>query len=266
MQQKTQQYQNKGDAYASHPLFISFEGCDGSGKSTQSKMLYEYLLSQNIEVVHTREIGGTDLAEKIRDLVVYEDFESMSQLMMVMAARYEHINKVILPALLQGKWVICDRFIDSTACYQSGDSGLDMDEIYELHAKLMKVSYSNEVMDHNHPEINIHDYDKKGIMPDITFFIDIPPKISLQRAQIRQGEKNNFDLKPLAFYQQVYDRFKMLCNKFQERIVVIEGVRQELETKGLFISESVDPKTDSDLNLQKSPAEIHHIILSKLFV
>ena len=242
---------------SSHPLFISFEGCDGSGKSTQSRMLHQYLVSQNIEAIHTREIGGTNLAEKIRDLVVYEDFEAMSQLMMVMAARYEHINKVIVPALLKGKWVICDRFVDSTACYQSGDSGLDMDEIYALHEKLMRVSYSNEAMDHNHPEINIHDYDKKGVMPDVTFFIDVPPKISLIRAELRQEERNNFDAKPLAFYEQVYDKFKILCKKFQERIVVIEGAR--MPDAAVYLE-------DSDLNLQKSPEEIHHIILSKLFL
>ncbi len=242
-----------GEAFRSHPLFISFEGCDGSGKSTQSRMLYEYLVSQNIAVIHTREIGGTILAEKIRDLVVYEDFESMSQLMMVMAARYEHINKIIIPALLEGKWVICDRFVDSTACYQSGDSGLDIDEIYALHEKLMKVSYSNEMLDKNHSEIDIHDYDKKGIMPDVTFFIDIPPEMSQRRADLRQEERNNFDSKPLAFYKQIYDRFKILCKKFQERIVVIEGSRMS-DIEG------------SDLKLQKSPEEIHHIILSKLFI
>ncbi|MDA9163874.1 dTMP kinase, partial [Rickettsiaceae bacterium] len=116
------------------PKFITFEGGEGSGKSTQSKMLHQYLLSKNIKAIHTREVGGTVEAEKIRDLLVYSELLSMSELMLVMAARYEHINKVIIPALLEGSWVICDRFVDSTACYQSGDSGLSMDDIYELHA------------------------------------------------------------------------------------------------------------------------------------
>jgi dTMP kinase len=98
--------------------FISFEGGEGCGKSTQCQMLFDYLESRSIKVVLTREIGGVDTAEAIRNIVVNQELLPMSELMLVMAARFEHVNKLILPKLQDGYWVICDRFVDSTACYQ----------------------------------------------------------------------------------------------------------------------------------------------------
>ncbi|CAF0735824.1 unnamed protein product [Didymodactylos carnosus] len=98
--------------------FITFEGGEGSGKSTQSNMLYQYLLSRNILVDLTREVGGTLSAEKMREVLIYQDLLPMSELLQIMAARYEHVHKRIIPKLNAGTWVICDRFIDSTACYQ----------------------------------------------------------------------------------------------------------------------------------------------------
>ena len=98
--------------------FISFEGLEGCGKSTQCKMLYDYLLLKNIKVILTREIGGVDSAEAIREIVVNKELLPISELMLVMAARHEHIQKLIIPKLQDGTSVICDRFVDSTACYQ----------------------------------------------------------------------------------------------------------------------------------------------------
>ncbi len=221
------------------PKFITFEGGEGSGKSTQSKLLYQYLLSKNIKVIHTREVGGTPEAEKIRDLLVYSELLPMSELMLVMAARYEHINKVIVPALLEGRWVICDRFVDSTACYQSGDSGLTMDDIYELHATLMNVSYSNEAENVLRPEVEIHELTEQGVMPDITFFMDVPPQIGLERSA-KAGDTNKFEDKNLDFHNVVYERFKSITETQGERVKNIE-----------CINKSID--------------EIHNIIVGKLF-
>lgn len=204
------------------PKFITFEGGEGSGKSTQSKILHEYLLSQNIKSLHTREVGGTVEAEKIRDLLVYSELMPTSELMLVMAARYEHINKVIIPALSSDSWVICDRFIDSTACYQSGELGLNLDDIYALHKKLMTVSSSNQAKNISNPQIDIHEYNEHGIMPDLTFFMDVSPEIGLKRANIR-GDANKFEEKNIAFHKEVYTRFKSITSRDKNRFISIDS-------------------------------------------
>jgi dTMP kinase len=188
---------------AIQPKFITFEGGEGSGKSTQSKKLYEYLLSQNIKVIHTREVGGTPEAEKIRDLLVHSQLYPITELMLVMAARFEHINKVIVPALNNGSWVICDRFIDSTACYQSG-SEITLEEIFSLHNKLMKVPGY-----------------KEAIMPSITFFMDLPPEIGLKRSY-QTLEVNKFEAKDMKFHQRIYETFKVIGAMYPERIKSID--------------------------------------------
>lgn len=195
---------------SSSPKFITFEGGEGSGKSTQSKKLHEYLISKNIKSIHTREVGGTKEAEKIRDILVYSELFPISELMLIMSARYEHINKVIVPALNDGFWVICDRFVDSTACYQSGSSGLSIDDIYELHENLMKIDYNQ-----NNSVIR-----KDAIMPDITFFMDVTPKMGLKRA-LSRSDTNKFEDKKLDFHQEIYNRFKSIALKYKERIVEV---------------------------------------------
>ncbi|WP_425363039.1 dTMP kinase [Candidatus Tisiphia endosymbiont of Hybos culiciformis] len=177
--------------------FITFEGGEGCGKSTQSDMLYQYLLSQNIRVDLTREVGGTIAAEKMRDILVYQDLLPMSELLQVMAARYEHVHKRIIPKLNSGVSVICDRFIDSTACYQGQDVGSDL--VYDLHKSLISP-----------------------VMPDITFFIDIEPNIALERAWAR-GNNNKFESKNIEFHQKVYNRFQDISDKFPDRIVKINA-------------------------------------------
>lgn len=202
------------------PKFITFEGGEGSGKSTQSRLLHKYLLSKRIKSIHTREIGGTIEAEKIRHLLVYSDLYPMSELMLVMAARYEHINKVIIPALLDESWVICDRFIDSTACYQLGDSGLTIRDIYDLHTNLMRVSYDNKIKNIAKSKIGTYVFETPGVMPDITFFMDIPPEVGLKRVQGR-GHSNKFENKSIDFHYQIYERFKDIIANNKERIISI---------------------------------------------
>lgn len=221
------------------PKFITFEGGEGSGKSTQSKMLYEYLLSRNIKAIHTREIGGTEEAEKIRNLLIYSELLPLSELMLVMGARYEHINKVIIPGLVDGYWVICDRFIDSTACYQSGDTNLTIEDIFDLHNRLMLISYDKETEEILKPKINMSEYGQKAIMPDLTFFMDIPPDIGLQRV-LSRGEINKFEEKNYDFHQIIYNRFKTIATMYNERINTIDCVN-------------------------KSIKEIHQLVLARIF-
>ncbi len=194
------------------PLFITFEGVEGSGKSTQSMMLYEYLRSKSIKVVKTREIGGTIEAEKIRDLIIHSELYPMTEVMLVMAARYEHINKVIIPAIENGSWVICDRYVDSTASYQAEDSGLSVGDIYEIHDRLMRA--------------NKPGYDKFGLMPDITFFMDIPPDISVARA-IARGDVNKFDKRNIVFHEKVYDRYQRIIDLYTSRFVSIDCIGKD---------------------------------------
>lgn len=179
--------------------FITIEGGEGIGKSTQCQMLYEYLKSQNIPVILTREIGGTNVAEKMREILVHTDLLPMSELLQAMAARYDHMVKKIIPALQAGNIVICDRFIDSTACYQGLELENGIELVYNLHKDLMPP-----------------------LMPDITFFIDVESSIAIERVNSR-NMSNKFDVRGLDFYNKIYDCFKELSKKFPERIVTIKA-------------------------------------------
>ncbi|WP_341793649.1 dTMP kinase [Rickettsia endosymbiont of Ceutorhynchus obstrictus] len=187
--------------------FITFEGGEGIGKSTQCQMLYEYLKSQNIPVILTREVGGTAVAEKMREILVHEELLPMSELLQVMAARYDHIHKKILPSLQEGYTVICDRFIDSTACYQGQYSEIGVNLVYDLHKSLMA-----------------------GLMPNSTFFIDVKPEIAIER-MTKRDFNNKFDKRHLDFHQNIYNGFKELAQKFPERIITIDA--SNLDTQAI---------------------------------
>jgi dTMP kinase len=193
-----------------NPKFITFEGGEGSGKSTQSRKLYEYLVLKGIKVIHTREVGGTKEAEEIRNLLIHQHLYHVSELMLVMAARYEHINKLIVPALRDGYTVICDRFVDSTACYQAGDN-LTIEDIFDLHNKLMRASDDHRV-----------------VMPDVTFFMDLEPQIGIKRS-FQTGDVNKFEDKNMNFHQAVYERFKLIASMYIDRIKVINCRNKEIE-------------------------------------
>lgn len=183
--------------FPTNPKFITFEGGEGSGKSTQSRMLYEYMLSQNISVIHTREIGGTNVAEKIREIILHNDMSTMTELLMVMAARFEHVERLIKPSIASKKWVICDRFIDSTLSYQGNVLGVE--QVLSLHKSIFN-----------------------SLMPDITFFIDVPYELALSRA-ISRGDTNKFEAKDMEFHKKTYQIFQMLAQKFNDRIITIDG-------------------------------------------
>lgn len=180
--------------------FITFEGGEGSGKSTQGLLFYEELFSRGVEAVHTREIGGTAEAEQIRNLVVNIDLTSMSELLLIMAARYEHLLKLIIPSLQAGKTVICDRYVDSSAAYQAINSGIDFEKIYHLHQETMQFDLPNSAS-------------YQGLMPDLTFFMDISPKEGISRARGR-GEINKFECFELEFHNKIHQNFSLLAQKY----------------------------------------------------
>ncbi|MDX1917099.1 MAG: dTMP kinase [Rickettsiaceae bacterium] len=180
------------------PKFIVFEGIDGSGKTTQSKKLYQHCLLRDIDAIWTREIGGTDLGERIRDIVVFDKILPTTELLLILAARNEHIERVIKPALVEGKVVICDRFIDSTAAYQAR-SEADMNKIFHLNSVLFD-----------------------GFLPDKTIYLKIDPENALKRAYER-GEFNKYEMKGLAFFREIVMNYNALSMRFKDRIIEVDG-------------------------------------------
>ncbi|MCP5369334.1 MAG: dTMP kinase [Rickettsiaceae bacterium] len=193
--------------------FITFEGGEGCGKSTQSRKLFDTLQQQKIRVIHTREIGGTSEAEKIRDLIFSAKLDSMSEMLLIMAARYEHLKNLIIPALKDGVTVICDRYIDSTAVYQTINSDLTSQQVYALHAQCMKFTDFND--------------NDQGIMPDISFFLDLPPNEGLTRAFAR-GNLNKFDELAIDFHHKVYNKFKTIAQR-TDRFHIIDCAEKDPE-------------------------------------
>ena len=182
--------------------FITFEGGEGGGKSTQAARLAGYLRGRGLEVLETREPGGTPESEALRDLLVQGDpdrWSALSELLLITAARVEHVNRLIEPALTEGKWVICDRFADSTLAYQgiAGELGLELVE------QLQKLAVG-------------------ATAPDVTFLLDVRAEAGLQRAEKRGGAAR-FEKKGAAFHQTLRDGFLALANENPQRIVLIDG-------------------------------------------
>ncbi|QKX03286.1 dTMP kinase [Wolbachia endosymbiont of Litomosoides sigmodontis] len=180
-------------------MFITFEGIDGSGKTTQSELLANYLKQIRGEnnVILTREPGGTNFAEKIRGILLKNSIDPISELLLLISMRYEHVKKVILPALKEGKIVICDRFIDSTIAYQGYGLGIDLELIQDLH-KLVKIK-----------------------RPNVTFILDIDVQIGLNRAK----DKNKYEKMNTSFYYKVQKGFQEIAIKEPDRCSIITEIK-----------------------------------------
>ena len=181
--------------------FISFEGIEGCGKSTQAKKLYEYFLSKQTDCLLTREPGGSLAGEKIREILLNEDIEKLSaktELLLNFSARIEHVEKVIKPALKSGKIVICDRFVDSTFAYQGSAMGLS----FEVIEQIQKISIGE-------------------FLPDITFLIDVAVDEAFARISDR-GNNNRYEKLGKEFHKKVQDGFFELAKK-NSRINIIDG-------------------------------------------
>ena len=187
-------------------LFITFEGSDGSGKTTQIERLAKWFEELNYSIVCTREPGGTKAAEKIRQIVLDPclPIKAEAETLLYLAARAEHVEKVIAPALMAGNIVLCDRFSDSTFVYQGITRGMDLKVL-----RLMDV------------------FATKGLKPDVTFLLDGLPELLVARRQTR-GIQDRFELEGLDFQQKVRTGFMQLAQEEQERIKVINAL-QELD-------------------------------------
>ncbi len=184
--------------------FLTFEGIDGSGKSTQARLLAEHLRREGRDVVLTREPGGSDGAEEIRSLVLQGDpdrWSAETEILLFTAARRDHLERKIEPALAEGKVVICDRFADSTRMYQ----GLSRGDLRGLVDQLHNLMIGRE--------------------PDMTLLIDMDPETGLSRAKGRQGAEERFEDFGLDLQQQMRAGFLSLADEFSDRFRVVDGNR-----------------------------------------
>jgi dTMP kinase len=206
--------------------FITFEGVEGCGKTTQIRLLEEHLLSLGFDTVLTREPGGCAIADKIRTILLDAENRAMSpltELMLYDAARAQHVSEVIVPALNAGKIVLCDRFCDATIAYQSFGRGLDRTLIDGL----------------NHLAC-------QGVAPDLTVLIDCDPAIGLTRARSRieassGPREERFELEALAFHERVRNGYRQLATDTPERFITVDG-NQSIEQLFDAISGQLIPR------------------------
>lgn len=182
--------------------FITLEGVEGVGKTTQLSFIAQWLTDNNIEFVATREPGGTDFAEEIRDLLISTRAETVSEnteLLLMFAARAQHVAEVITPALTAGKWVLCDRFTDATYAYQGGGRGIASEKIAMLETLV-----------------------QGDLRPDITFLLDLPAEVGLQRAG-KRGKLDRFEQEQMAFFESVRRCYLSMAERFSHRYRVVNA-------------------------------------------
>jgi dTMP kinase len=208
-------------------LFITFEGGEGSGKTTQINRLAQTLAKSGHKVITTREPGGTPEAEKIRNLLVQREggnWSPMSEVLLLFAARILHVDKVIKPALESGKIVISDRFTDSTRAYQGYGHGLGLDQIEDTN-KLVLGDFA----------------------PDLTFILDIDPEVGLNRSERRLAGENfmgarsedRFEKLELEFHKRLRDGFLQIAKREPKRCIVLDATK-DLDTLSAEILKHVE--------------------------
>lgn len=180
-------------------VFITLEGADASGKSTQANLLADALRAEGKEVVVTREPGGTPLGEAVRELLLgHHAMTPVAEALLFAAARAQHVAELIRPALDAGRWVVCDRFIDSSLAYQGVARDLGIERVLAI----------------NEPATN-------GLMPDLTLVLDVPPSVTEERVS---GPGDRIESEGIAFQQTVAAAYRDLAMRFPERITLVPGM------------------------------------------
>lgn len=189
--------------------FITLEGTEGAGKSTNLLFIQEWLTTQGIEHIVTREPGGTEIGEAIREVLLNKDYTAMqdeTELLLMFAARAQHLKEKILPAIQAGKWVISDRFTDATYAYQGAARGMEFERIAE-----------------------IEHWVQQGFFPHTTFIFDLPIEIGMARVASRGGETDRFEQEKHDFFEKVRSAYLKRAQMAPERYMVLDA-SQPLET------------------------------------
>lgn len=205
--------------------FITLEGGEGAGKSTSLEYLGARLQATGVNVLHTREPGGTPLGEKVRELLLNPDHTGMhsdTELLLMFAARAQHLHEVILPALASGEWVICDRFTDATFAYQGGGRGIDMQRIGLL-----------------------ENWVQQGFQPDTTLLFDLPVAQGLARAGQR-GSLDRFEQEQQDFFDRVRKVYLERASKYPERFRIVDAGR-ELAAVRQQLDDIIDTMLDREI-------------------
>ena len=187
--------------------FISFEGGEGAGKSTQARRLAAALEKRGISCVITREPGGSPGAEEIRSLLVNGDpgrWEALTETLLLYAARADHVARTIRPAMEEGRWVLCDRFADSSCAYQGAGRGLDRETVRRIEA------------------VAIGDF-----KPDLTFVLDLPAEEGLKRANARASTESRFEQFDIGFHERLRQAFLDIAKRAPDRCRVIDASADE---------------------------------------
>jgi len=198
-------------------IFITIEGGDGSGKSTQIDLLMSYFNEHGFSVLLTREPGGTSISEKIREVILDSnnmEMANMTEVLLYAAARAQHVAEFIKPNIENGKVVICDRFVDSSVVYQgyARDVGIDAVE-------------------------NINSYATQGLLPDLTILLDLPPDLGLSRKKNQQA-LDRLELQSDTFHLRVNEGYRLLAKRHPSRILVVDATKS-IEDIHLIILEAI---------------------------
>jgi len=195
--------------------FITLEGLDGAGKSTHLARAVELLRGQGKTVVQTREPGGTPLGEKLRALLLAEPMHLETEALLMFAARREHLDKVIAPALERGDWVVCDRFTDASFAYQGGGRGLGLDKLEAL-----------------------EQWVQNGLTPDLTLLFDVPTEIALGRVQGMGRELDRFEQEKSEFFERVRAAYLARARLSPGRMRVLDG-RKPLNEVSTLLEDAI---------------------------
>lgn len=179
--------------------FLTFEGIDGAGKSTHIEMIQQVFTAKGHEILRTREPGGTPLAERLRDLVLHEKMDTLTEAMLIFAARRDHLTTVILPALERGAIVLCDRFTDSSFAYQGYGRGFDLDTLRQLEKWV-----------------------QGQVQPDLTLWFDLPPEQAIERLG-KARTPDRFEREQQAFFTKVRKGYTIRAQNYPDRVEKIDA-------------------------------------------
>ena len=203
-------------------LFITFEGPDGSGKTTVCSEVFAKLKEDGYDVIHTREPGGIEIAEKIRKIILdpsNTDMDERTEALLYAASRRQHLVKKVLPALKEGKIVVCERFVDSSLAYQGYGRKIGFEEV-----------------------LKINEFAIEGLFPDLTIYLDVDEKTGLKRIESRSF-KDRLDLEDLEFHHLVHEGYEKVLEVFKDRIKVVDAAKplnEVIEKAYEIIKEKID--------------------------